>query len=207
MGWISNRQRRSLHHEGRLPMQHHPRGKSNEKKKYATGSRCCRDLPALTCAFSPVANVCTVYRVPRTSELFSNLQQLQLFREARFVNGCIVQIWHVDLSQMTDPSSEFLTANQFRVRWLRRSLQLRRGGRSLIALGEAGDVSIEKCSVIDQCRRPKSRKGGLDAVVAVHAALTRRRLQGGWKLSQRNGRRPLRLDQSRLFLEGLWRQG
>lgn len=44
---------------------------------------------------------------------------------------------------MTDPSSDFLTANQSRVRSLRRSLQPRRGDQSLIALDEAGDVSIE----------------------------------------------------------------
>lgn len=44
---------------------------------------------------------------------------------------------------MTDPSSDFPTANQSRVRSLRLSLQPRRGDQSLIALDEAGDISIE----------------------------------------------------------------
>lgn len=71
---------------------------------------------------------------------------------------------------MTDPSSDFLTANQSRARSLRRSLQPRRGDQSLIALGEAGDVSIEFARYRST---PKTKKG-----VWVQQFMPHRRVHG-----------------------------
>lgn len=152
-----------------------PSTRKTKKKSRAEGAAgACLS----TCAFSRAIALCTVW-----SAWLPATWMLQQFQEARFVNGCIVKFSKVDLSQMTDPSSDFPTANQSRVRSLRRSLQPRRGDQSLIALDEAGDVSIEFARYRS---RPKSKpkpkpKRGLGT--ALHAALPRTWLQGDEKPS------------------------